>query len=262
MLFGIALVLLGGGSALAASGADTFRMPSGNIYCAYEHYDFAPIGLRCDILTGVKPLPPKPKYCDVDWGVGFTMSQRGPAHVLCAGDTVADRKAPVLAYGTTRRFGPFSCSSSTAGLRCVNSTGDGFFMSKEHSYAFRQSAATNGTFKTPSGNIVCGYSIASGSAFVECGIKSGLKPPPPRVQCSGGDPTDKRVSLGASGQAVPTTCAGDPGPFLFEAKASVLGYGQSWSGGGITCTSATTGLTCKNRAGHGFFLSRERWRSF
>ena len=158
MLVGVALVSLGGSSALAASGADTFRMPSGNIYCAYEHYDSAPIGLRCDIRTGVKPLPPKPKYCDVDWGVGFVMSRRGPAQILCAGDTVADPKAPVLAYGTTRRFGVFSCSSSTAGLRCVNTTGDGFFMSKAHSYRLKQAAPRSGSFRTPSGNIVCGYS--------------------------------------------------------------------------------------------------------
>jgi len=42
--------------------------------------------------------------------------------------------------------------------------------------------------------------------------------------------------------------------------ARVLDYGTTWSGGGVRCTSAATGLTCRNRSGHGFFLSRERWR--
>jgi hypothetical protein len=41
---------------------------------------------------------------------------------------------------------------------------------------------------------------------------------------------------------------------------SVLGYGKAWKGGGLRCVSAFTGLTCKNKNGHGFYLSRRRWR--
>jgi hypothetical protein len=260
---GLAVLAAGAAPALGASGAETFRMPSGNIYCAYEHYSFAPIDLRCEIRTGVKPLPAKPASCTADWGAGYSIRQIGLAHVLCISDTISNPNAKVLAYGSTWHGGGFTCSSSTKGLRCMNPRGHGFFLSKEHSYTFTEPAAKNGAFKTPSGNIVCGYSIApSGETSMECGIKSGLKPPPPRVSCSAGDPNDKRISLTATGRAFPVTCAGDPGPFLVEARARVLGYGQTWSGGGISCTSQTTGITCKNRAGHGFFLSRERWRTF
>jgi hypothetical protein len=264
---GIALVVLavvaGPGTASGASGADTFRMPSGNVYCAYEHYDFAPIDLRCEIRSGVRPLPPKPASCEFDWGAGYRLRERGPARVLCISDTVYDAKARVLAYGTTRQLGVFRCSSSRAGLRCVNSTGHGFFLSRERSYTYREPAPRYGAFKTPSRNIVCGWSIApSGDGSIQCGVKSGLKPPPPRVHCTAGDPNDKRVSLTATGRAVPVTCAGDPGPFLVEAKASVLAYGRTWSGGGISCRSETAGVTCTNRAAHGFFVSRERWRTF
>jgi hypothetical protein len=126
-------------------------------------------------------------------------------------------------------------------------------------------AARYGAFKTPSRNIVCGYSIdVHGRASMECGVKSGLKPPPRRIHCLAGDPNDKRVSLRDLGRAAPVLCAGDPGPLLpqIEAKARVLGYGRTWSAGGISCSSATVGLTCRNRAGHGFVLSRERWRTF
>jgi hypothetical protein len=125
-------------------------------------------------------------------------------------------------------------------------------------------AATYGTFKTPSGNIVCGHSIAPPGTSIECGIKSGLKPPPARIKCTAGDPNDKRVSLRATGRAVPVRCAGDPGPLLpnIAAKARVLAYGKTWRSGGISCTSRVTGLTCTNRSGHGFFLSRAHWRSF
>jgi hypothetical protein len=41
-----------------------------------------------------------------------------------------------------------------------------------------------------------------------------------------------------------------------------LAYGRTFTWRGIRCTSATTGLTCKNASGHGFFLSRERQRIF
>jgi Family of unknown function (DUF6636) len=259
-----AVLVLAVPNAFGASGADTFRMPSGNIFCAYEHYNFAPTSLRCEIRSRIKPRPPRPASCgDAVWGEGYSMLRRGPAHVLCITDTIYDPKAKVLRYGTTYRYGVFRCTAKTTGLRCVNATGNGFFLSRRHSYTFRQTAPRYGAFKTPSGNIVCGWSIAPGrSGSIECGVGSGLKPPPAPLHCSAGDPNDKRVSLTATGRAVPVRCAGDPGPFLSRAGAGVLGYGQTWSGGGISCSSATTGLTCKNRVGHGFFLSRESWRTF
>src|SRR3954451_24408096 len=144
-LIALLLLLAGGGSAAADSGADTFRMPSGAIYCAYEHYDFSPTDLRCEIRTKIKPMPAS--GCDD----GYLMKETGPAAAFCAGDTIYDPNALVLAYGTTRQFGQFSCSSATAGLRCVNASGDGFFISKQHSYLLERAVPRIGSFKTPSG---------------------------------------------------------------------------------------------------------------
>jgi hypothetical protein len=239
-------------AAPGARGADRFRLPSGNVYCAYEHSD-----LRCVIRTGLKPKPPT---CDD----GYVMRQTGAARPFCA-DSIYDPNVPALSYGTTRQFGVFRCSSRTSGLRCTNASGQGFFLSKEHSYTFKEPAPRYGAFKTPSRNIVCGYAIGTdGEASMECGIKSGLRPPPRRIHCLAGDPNDKRVSLTDTGRAAPVLCAGDPGPLLpqIEARARVLGYGKATRFGGIKCSSAAKGLTCRNRSGHGFFLSRERWRSF
>jgi hypothetical protein len=39
-------------------------------------------------------------------------------------------------------------------------------------------------------------------------------------------------------------------------RARALRYGTKWSRGGFTCTSKKVGLRCRNRSGHGFFLSR------
>jgi len=131
-------------------------------------------------------------------------------------------------------------------------------------------AFKHGYFKTPSGNVQCDYGYFNGSraneSFVQCGIVSGLKPPPPRrgPKCS----VSNRVTLGVKGRAhtgrsiCPGEDEGDAGPFAGQGFAKVLAYGASWHGAGLRCTSELEGLTCRNPAGHGFFLSRARWRSF
>jgi hypothetical protein len=132
-------------------------------------------------------------------------------------------------------------------------------------------ALTMGNFKTPSGNIVCYYAAGPNPTFgpgwhprVLCGIKSGLRPPSPRKPCREGGRVSDRVSLADVGRAFVHSCAGDPGPFVGQERAWVLGYGKAWTDrfSGLRCTSATTGLTCRNRNGHGFFLSRQRSQVF
>jgi hypothetical protein len=117
------------------------------------------------------------------------------------------------------------------------------------------------SFQTPSRNIICDGDIWDvAHTFVECGIKSGLVGA--RIlPCSPGDPQTDRVFVGAKGRGGRVLCAGDPGPFL-ATGAPVLQYGRTWHEGGIACSSERTGLTCTNRLGHGFFLSRQRWRVF
>jgi len=122
--------------AAGAAGAEivSFRMPSRNIECAELTGSRAT--LRCDIRSGVKPLPAKPASCEFDWGAGFVMGRRGRAHVSCVSDSVHSSSARVLRYGTTWRRNGFVCVSRTTGLRCRNAAGHGFFLSRRHSFAF------------------------------------------------------------------------------------------------------------------------------
>ena len=126
-------------------------------------------------------------------------------------------------------------------------------------------ASAFGFFQTPSRNILCGYSYNASKANVGCVVKSGLNPQPAprRPGCS----PPLTVALRTTGRAFVTdeTCPGEDAPetpYVGSGIAKVLAYGTTWSGGGLRCTSAETGLTCRNKSGHGFFLSRERWRSF
>ena len=117
-----------------ASGKFTFiQTPSHNIGCLYQN---SPAALRCDIRSGLKPPPSKPRGCTVDWTGGYQVGATGRAHKVCAGDTVLSANARVVRYGTTWRGGPFTCKSSTSGLRCKNRSGHGFFLSRQHSYRF------------------------------------------------------------------------------------------------------------------------------
>jgi hypothetical protein len=115
-------------------------------------------------------------------------------------------------------------------------------------------------FRTPSGNIGCEYSAALPGAAapdVRCDIRSGLRPRPHRPPSCPLDYGDS-VEIGRHGRAS-LVCHGDT---AIDPQARVLAYGRTFRRGGITCTSARKGLTCSNSGGHGFFLSRERWRRF
>jgi hypothetical protein len=108
-------------------------------------------------------------------------------------------------------------------------------------------------FRTPSKNIVCGHLRAQNGSpeFLRCDIFSGLRPQPRRA----GELDWTGISMSARRRATPT-CAGDT---VSDPSFRVLPYGRSWSKGSFTCLSSRIGVSCANRAGHGFFLSRERW---
>jgi hypothetical protein len=100
-----------------------FRMPSGNIGCAFNS------GLlRCDIRSGLQPEPSR--SCEFDW-TGLDLVHDGKARPVCAGDTVFDNNAPVLSYGHKWKRRGITCRSRTSGLRCHNRKGHGFFLSRD-----------------------------------------------------------------------------------------------------------------------------------
>ena len=135
----VALVVLLFLAPAGSAGAATFffRMPSSNIGCVYssEPGNGGPY-LRCDILSGLKPAPQRPRGCTLDWKYGYRIRPTGRALTVCAGDTAVDRRAKAIPYGHRWSRGGFTCLSRKVGLRCRNRSGHGFFLSKKHSYRF------------------------------------------------------------------------------------------------------------------------------
>lgn len=119
-------------------------------------------------------------------------------------------------------------------------------------------AAAFTAFESPSGNIGC-YVDRSAGARCDVAKREWTVTQRPR-----GCPADMDfgqgmiVNRGGRGHVV---CAGDTA--LLGGDGPVLAYGQSRTEGRYRCTSRRSGMRCVNRRnGHGFVVSRERYRLF
>ena len=113
-------------AAAEAGAAGFFQSPSGNIGCAISRHD-----VRCDIREHDWTAPPKPSWCELDWGSGVVVGHHGRAQIVCAGDTTLNQGRH-LAYGDAIERGRFRCVSRMTGMRCRNRRNDhGFALSRE-----------------------------------------------------------------------------------------------------------------------------------
>ncbi|MBJ7457142.1 MAG: hypothetical protein JHC74_13890 [Thermoleophilia bacterium] len=112
------------------------------------------------------------------------------------------------------------------------------------------------SFATPSRNIGC----IGDRTEVRCDIRQTSATPPKK-------PANCRFDWGDAFSVRPTgrgrgVCHSDTALPAPGQKIRILAYGTSITLGKITCTSRRSGLTCRNRGDHGFFLSREKIRVF
>jgi hypothetical protein len=108
-----------------------------------------------------------------------------------------------------------------------------------------------GGFMTPSGNIACNV------GRLGPGTKGPLA-----IGCALYSKTDKRYGIATwwmktTGPALWGYIVANP-----ATDYPKLAYGRAYAWHGIRCSSAATGLTCRNRSGHGFFLSLARQTIF
>ncbi|ETX30792.1 hypothetical protein [Roseivivax isoporae] len=106
-------------------------------------------------------------------------------------------------------------------------------------------------FRTPTGNIYCNGSM-EGGALLDCVI----------VNHEGQTcPTGLELHVGM-GERGPAHAQCVNGPKRLSTYTDVADYGVTGRFGAIACTSESTGFTCHNADGHGFFLSRRAQRIF
>ena len=95
-----------------------FLSPSKNISCEIDS-NFGPSAITSTLCLTISP----PK--SVTLGADGTLTE-------CTGVTClsnAGENTPTLGYGMSITLAPFTCSSSTAGIRCTLANGDGFLIS-------------------------------------------------------------------------------------------------------------------------------------
>jgi hypothetical protein len=116
-------------------------------------------------------------------------------------------------------------------------------------------ASTFQFFRTPSNQIGCVYQ--TGPAYLRCDVMyrtrfNGTK------QCGEVGDAGQSFAMRTRGR-VKLLCASDTS---FQPGSRVLRYGTTRRFGPFRCHLSTSGLRCTNRAGHGWFLSRDRQRMF
>jgi hypothetical protein len=108
-------------------------------------------------------------------------------------------------------------------------------------------------FVSPSENVGCVLDVD----YLRCDIAKRDWAPPPR-------PADCEFDYGQGialtpGERAAFVCAGD----TTLGGSSVLAYGQTISRGALSCTSAESGISCRDAdSGRGFSLSRQVYQLF
>ena len=112
---------------------------------------------------------------------------------------------------------------------------------------------------SPTGKIGCLATNMDGPFSLRCDVANPTYTRPARARSCPADFGEygDSFTLGARSRAV-WTCHGDTALRAGQPGFITLRYGRTWAWGPFRCTMRTTGITCRNSAGRGFQLSRER----
>ena len=100
-----------------------FQTPSGQIMCAYFNDFGGALQIRCDLLF----LNDR----------AAVLRPTGKGRIVKVTDAAGNPRSRVLAYGTSTRFGIYTCTSRRTGLTCKSRrTGHGFTVSRQSQRVF------------------------------------------------------------------------------------------------------------------------------
>jgi hypothetical protein len=116
-------------------------------------------------------------------------------------------------------------------------------------------------FRSPSGNIRCFVVTDLYCSISRADYATRLQARCMRPDGSGVDWHGFTLGASAKGRV---HCTSNPPYDLGKQRPSYryLAYGKTFQRGSFTCKSRVTGITCRNRNGHGLFISRQAWRAW
>jgi hypothetical protein len=120
-------------------------------------------------------------------------------------------------------------------------------------------------FKSPSGNISC-FLVPGHPSVLRCSIAHSAYAQALQAQCIKPDGSGvdwHGFELPGTGKGA-VTCTGGIlyNPAKQHPRYVTLAYGHTWRVGVFTCASKVSGVTCRNRLGHGLSISRLSWRAW
>ncbi|WP_370765834.1 DUF6636 domain-containing protein [Haemophilus sp.] len=115
-----------------ASNSDSFisfRTANDAIYCSGDIPGLNP-KVECVTTIKGKPILPRPKDCEFEWGELFSVGATGKASLVCASDTPAVPDSQILKDGETIKGKGWQCTASGDSLTCSNQEKHGFKISQ------------------------------------------------------------------------------------------------------------------------------------
>jgi hypothetical protein len=115
--------------------------------------------------------------------------------------------------------------------------------------------------RSPSGNITC-LAVPVPPASLVCSLRRSDYAQALQERCMAGPSVDWHGFELPARRRATILCSGGIlySPDTEQPVYRTVAYGRSWRAGPFTCWSRVAGVTCRNRAGHGLFVSRQRWR--
>jgi hypothetical protein len=111
-----------------------FQSPSGNISCVLAAFQGAVPHVSCEIVDHTWAPPPKPQFCEGEWGDRIGMDQGSPPRLTCHTDTTRGSGLAILRYGETRSIASITCEGSPVGVTCADMSTDHFFRLSRESH--------------------------------------------------------------------------------------------------------------------------------